>query len=121
VIATVGPDGAPDVAPKGSTMVWDADHLAFWERSHGTTIANLRQNHQVAVFSFNRAKGTGVLRFFGRAELVEDAELRQSIMDRVIEAELSKDPERKGIAVLIRVDKVMKGGTLIQARSTAAV
>ena len=32
VLATAA-DGQPDVSLRGSMMVWDKDHLAFWERS----------------------------------------------------------------------------------------
>src|SRR5437867_12605372 len=30
-------DGQPDLALKGSLMVWDKDHLAWWERSKRET------------------------------------------------------------------------------------
>jgi len=28
-IATVCPDGTPNLSPKGTTIAWDEDHLAF--------------------------------------------------------------------------------------------
>ena len=28
-VATVCPDGTPNVSPKGTTTVWDDDHLVF--------------------------------------------------------------------------------------------
>ncbi len=43
-------DGRPDLSLRGSFMVWDRDHLAFWERSFLETYAALRGNPQVAVF-----------------------------------------------------------------------
>ena len=30
VVGTTSADGTPDVALKGSFMVWDKDHVAFW-------------------------------------------------------------------------------------------
>ena len=30
LIATASKDGTPDISFKGSFMVWDKDHLAFW-------------------------------------------------------------------------------------------
>jgi len=40
VVATCGPDG-PDVGYKGSTQVFDRDHLSYWERTRGQHLANL--------------------------------------------------------------------------------
>ena len=54
LVATASKAGAPDLAFKGSVMVWDKDHLAFWERAHGTTLANLVENPQVALVYRNR-------------------------------------------------------------------
>ena len=46
-------DGQPDVALKGSLVVWDADHLAWWERGHAETEAAVRSNPRVAVLVRN--------------------------------------------------------------------
>ena len=46
------------------------------------------------------------IRFFGRAELHEDGPLREQVMERVVKPELDYDPERKGIAVVIEVERV---------------
>ena len=54
LVATASKDGEPDLAFKGSVMVWDKDHLAFWERAHGTTLSNLAENPQVALVYRNR-------------------------------------------------------------------
>jgi uncharacterized protein len=43
-IATVCPDGTPNLSPKGTTLAWDDDHLVFADISSPTTIANLRLN-----------------------------------------------------------------------------
>jgi predicted pyridoxine 5'-phosphate oxidase superfamily flavin-nucleotide-binding protein len=43
-IATVCPDGTPNLSPKGTTTAWDDDHLVFAEIASSQTIANLRLN-----------------------------------------------------------------------------
>ena len=43
-IATVCPDGTPNLSPKGTTTVWDDDHLVFADICSPNTIANLRQH-----------------------------------------------------------------------------
>jgi hypothetical protein len=113
LIATASKDGAPDLSFKGSFMVWDKDHLAFWERAHGQTLSNLEENPQAAVVYRNREAGKA-WRFWGTAELLRSGEVREGIMGRTFQPELDRDPERKGVAVLIKVNKV--GGSTNQAR-----
>jgi predicted pyridoxine 5'-phosphate oxidase superfamily flavin-nucleotide-binding protein len=48
-VATVCPDGTPNLSPKGTTRVWDADHLVFANIRSPGTLANLRQNANVEV------------------------------------------------------------------------
>lgn len=106
VVATCGPDG-PDVGFKGSVQVFDQDHLSFWERTRGQHLANLRSDPRVAVMYFNRARGK-YMRMYGRAELHEEGPLRDQIMGRTPQPELERDPERKGIGVLISVDRLLE-------------
>jgi uncharacterized protein len=48
-VATVCPDGTPNLSPKGTTMVWDDDHLVFADICSPGTVANLRHNPAVEV------------------------------------------------------------------------
>ena len=86
-------------------MVLDQDHLAYWERTLGQHLENLRRSPGAAVLYFNRERRQYV-RFFGQADLHGDGAVREQVMERTIAAELERDPERKGIAVLIRVDRI---------------
>jgi len=110
LVATAGADGQPNLAFKGSLMVWDKDHLAFWERAKGSTLVDLQENPQIAAVYRNREAGKA-WRFWGTVELLESGDLREQIMGRTIQAELDRDPERTGVAVLIRVDRVSGSGT----------
>ncbi len=115
IVASAGQAGEPDMAFKGSVMVFDREHLAFWERSHGTTLQNLTENPQVCLLYRNPARQLA-WKFFGAAELHREGDLRRQVMERTVEAELNRDPERKGVAVLIRVDRVMRGREVIMSR-----
>jgi predicted pyridoxine 5'-phosphate oxidase superfamily flavin-nucleotide-binding protein len=115
LVATASRDGRPDIAFKGSTMVFDSEHLAFWERSRGTTLANLQENPQICLVYRNPQRGVA-WRIWGVAEAHAEGDLRRQIMDRTIEAELSRDPERKGVGVYIRVDRVMQGPNVLMQR-----
>ena len=115
VVATSN-DGQPDAALKGSLMVWDADPLAWWERGRAETEAGVRANPRVAVMVRNVTRDRRTLRFYGEARIVDDPALRERIWERVIEAEKGTDPEKQGLAVLVRVDRVRAGKFDIQRR-----
>lgn len=116
LVATTTSDGKPDLAIRGSVYVFDKEHLAFWERSLGESLANLRENPGVAIFYRNPATRAS-FRFYGTATLHEAGDpKRDEIMSRVIERELNADPERKGYGVMIQVDRVRQGGNVIMER-----
>ncbi len=43
-VATVCPDGTPNLSPKGTTTVWGDDHLVFADIFSPGTVENLRHN-----------------------------------------------------------------------------
>jgi predicted pyridoxine 5'-phosphate oxidase superfamily flavin-nucleotide-binding protein len=48
-VATVTPDGRPNLSPKGTTTVFDAQHLMFADVASPGTVANLATNPYVEV------------------------------------------------------------------------
>jgi len=73
-VATVCPDGTPNLSPKGTTAVWDDDHLVFADIRSPGTIANLRQNASVEVNVVDPFVRKGY-RFKGVAAVVESGAL----------------------------------------------
>jgi hypothetical protein len=47
--ATVNEDGSPNLSPKGTTAVWDDDHLFFAHVRSPQTVANIRRGSDVEV------------------------------------------------------------------------
>ncbi|MGH2584256.1 MAG: pyridoxamine 5'-phosphate oxidase family protein [Dehalococcoidia bacterium] len=115
LVGTASATGMPDIAFKGSVMVFDKDHLAFWERSKGQTLENVESNPQACVLYRSRERGVA-WRFFGVAEVIAEGGLRQQVVERTVQAELDRDPERTGVAVLIRVDRIVAGRNVLQQR-----
>jgi predicted pyridoxine 5'-phosphate oxidase superfamily flavin-nucleotide-binding protein len=71
-IATVCPDGTPNLSPKGTTAVWDNDHLVFADICSPGTIANLAASPAIEITVVDpivrkghRFKGTAVVLFEG--------------------------------------------------------
>ena len=115
IFATADKNGMPDIAYKGSAMIFDSDHVAFWERALGTTFSNLTENPGVCVLYRNPATRMA-WKMFGEAEVLTEGPIRQEVMDRTIQLELDRDPERKGAAVLIRIDRVLQAGKVLMER-----
>jgi hypothetical protein len=109
-------DGQPDVALKGSLMVWDKDHLAWWERAQRETLAALGVNPRVAVFVRNPTRDRRTLRFYGEARVVDDPDLRERVWDRTVQLEKDMDKDKQGVAVIVRIDRVRAGISEIQRR-----
>ena len=73
-VATVCPDGTPNLSPKGTTAVWDDDHLVFANIRSPGTVANLRVNATVEVNVVDPFLRKGY-RFKGVASVVESGPL----------------------------------------------
>ena len=46
-VASVCPDGTPNLSPKGTTAVWDDDHLVFAHLHSPQTVANIEAGNMV--------------------------------------------------------------------------
>jgi len=116
ILATASAAGEPDIGYKGSMMIFDDESLAYWERTKRQHLKNLGENPKVVVL-FRDAKTKAAFRFHGTATVLDDGPVREQVMARTVPAELEKDPERKGAAVVIKLDKVTNmGGQVLQSR-----
>jgi predicted pyridoxine 5'-phosphate oxidase superfamily flavin-nucleotide-binding protein len=123
LVGTASKDGDPQISPKGTVAVLDPETLCFWERSYRSSYQALEENPRVLVYCRNpkRAKElpfrNGALRFRGVARVASDEATRQRVWDLSPTAEQGRDPEKKGVAILIRVDLIEDlGGQVIMKR-----
>src|SRR5712692_6200285 len=112
LVATVLPNGFAQVSPRGSTMVFDDEHLALWERGKGSTNANLADGTKVTVFLRKpqlREAGIlpkgGIARFYGTAKIEKSGLAYEEIWTRLVQPEKERDPDKKGFGVLIKVER----------------
>ena len=105
VLATASPDGRPGVGMRGSMMAFDDSSLAYWERTFRRGSENVLSNPHVVIL-YRNPQTRLAWKFFGRAEVHADGALRDDVMSRVVQAELDRDPDRKGAAVIVRLDRV---------------
>ena len=77
--ATVCADGTPNVSPKGTTAVWDDDHLVFANIRSPGTLANLRQNPSIEVNVVDPVVRKGY-RFKGVASVLDSGGLYEQAL-----------------------------------------
>ncbi len=111
-MGTVLPDGYVQITPRGSILVYDEERLALWERGKGTSNASLADGTKVTVYFRNPAlredgtlKNGGIARFYGTAKQYKSGEIYDEVWDRIIPVEKERDPEKKGYAVIIDVER----------------
>ncbi len=110
LVATTGPSG-PNISVKGSLLVFDDEHLAYWERTKKGALENLGHDKRVAVIYANfKAQHDGVLdsgflRLWGTAELHETGPMREVIFNKLTKREQEHKGADKGIGVLIKIER----------------
>ena len=110
LVATSGKDG-PNISPKGSMLVFDDQHLAYWERSKKKAFENVSHDRRVCVMYSNfkaQRDGTmevGFLRFWGTVELYESGPIHDAIFAKLSKREQEHVGADTGIGVLVKIDR----------------
>lgn len=115
--AYVETDGKPHISFYGSTHVHGPDQLAIWVRKpESKLLATLAERPHIA-FIYGDVKARVYFTFEGRARVSEEA--RQQVYDEMHEIERMFDPEMKGVAVVVDLDRftsLSAAGKLVQER-----
>ena len=101
-VATVTPDGRPNLSPKGTTTVWDDEHLMFADIASPGTVANLASNPHVEVNVVDPIVRKGY-RFKGTATVHTDGNDYERGMDVLRELGSTIGSERVRSIVVIEV------------------
>jgi hypothetical protein len=110
LIGTVLDNGFAQITPRGSTQVYDDSHISIWERGRGTTSALLKDGTKTTVFFFDLGAREvlpigGLARLYGTATVHKSGPVYDKVWERLIDAEKNGDKEKKGWAVLIKVER----------------
>jgi predicted pyridoxine 5'-phosphate oxidase superfamily flavin-nucleotide-binding protein len=122
LVGTATADGHPQISPKGSVVVFNDDTLCYWERSGRSALKRVNENPHVAIYYRNTARmkeipyRAGIIRFYGDARVLTSGADRDKVWELIPEAERKPDPEKKGAAVLVRVDRIeeISGNVIMQ-------
>ena len=102
-VATICPDGTPNLSPKGTTNVWDDDHLVFADIHSPGTVENLLANPAIEINIVDIFTRKGY-RFKGNARVLSEG----SMFDEIISFYRSTGSKHQiNNIVLIKVDRVL--------------
>lgn len=109
-VATVCPDGTPNLSPKGTIRVWDDAHLVFADIRSPGTIANLKRNPAVEINVVDPFVRKGY-RFKGTGEIIVGGERFQEIMrfyaGHLVDSARTRAEARIQGFVLVKVDTAL--------------
>ncbi|MBV9601533.1 MAG: peptidyl-prolyl cis-trans isomerase [Chloroflexi bacterium] len=105
VLGYVNEEGQPRLSFRGTTQAYSEDQLAVWARYEDAGLPTaIQKNPHVSVVYY--ARGSGNLIFEGRAHVDSNPTVRDHVFDHSPVVEQRADPERRGVAIIIDVDKV---------------
>jgi len=110
-IAYNGEDGWPHVSRRGSTQVYGPQQLAIWVRKREDGLAKaVEMRPEVTLFHLDIVERGIAYTFYGRGRVTEDTEVADRVFAASPEAEQAQDPERKGIPLIIDLERVVAQG-----------
>lgn len=103
-VASVCPDGTPNLSPKGTTLVWDDDHLVFVHVHSHQTVANIEAgNHVVEINVVDPIRRKGY-RFKGPATVHRDGPVYEAGV-RFYRGRSGLERHRIAAIVLVEVER----------------
>ena len=112
LLGSVLPNGFAQVTPRGGTMVYDDGHIGLWERGRGSSAGAMQDGSKLTIYFRKpslREEGLlplgGIARFYGTAKIYKSGPVYDEVWRRLVQPEKERDPEKKGYAVLIEVER----------------
>jgi uncharacterized protein len=102
-VASVCPDGTPNLSPKGTTAVWDDEHLVFAHLHSPQTVANIEAGNTVVEVNVVDPILRKGYRFKGPAAVHRDGPTYEAGLSFYRERS-GLEPHRVAAIVLVRVE-----------------
>ena len=110
VVAYGAPDGRPHVSLRATTQLVAPDAIAMWIRdAQGGLLRGIETNPNVTIW-YRDAERRINYQFYGRARRDDSEATRATVYDHSPEAERNLDPSRRGVAVVVELDRVEGSG-----------
>jgi predicted pyridoxine 5'-phosphate oxidase superfamily flavin-nucleotide-binding protein len=114
IAASVHADGRPKLSFYGSTQVYDDQTLAVWVRDPEAGLLERIANNPYVAFVYRNGAERIFWHFEGRAARSDDPGVRDAVYEASPGPERDRDPDRRGAAVLIAVDRVSGRGVAME-------
>ena len=116
IVAYTDGDGQPSISFRGSTQVFSGDQLAIWARNPQGGLPHAAAEEAKIALLYRNPQTRLAWQFHGRARVDGDELVRQTVYDSSPEVERNQDPGRRGVAIVIDVDRVIQRGEVIMER-----
>ncbi len=106
IASSVDANGYPKLSFFGSSQVYSSDQLAIWHRRPEGGLLDRIVDHPQVSFLYRHGGDRTMWQFYGRAHVDDSDEARRRVWDGMPEIERLLDPDRKGRAVIVDLDRV---------------
>ncbi len=107
IVATVNPDGSPNIGPKGTTHIFDDESLAYLEVAGGRHWENVRRDPRVVVTCIDWAGREGY-RLIGEAEVYQSGEVYERILQKFFKPD--RPPPKAGVRIRVKEVHILRPG-----------
>jgi hypothetical protein len=105
-VAYVDESGQPVLSPRGSTQVYSPTQLSIWVRNGEGGLASAVARNPKLALMYRDSRTRTTLIFQGRGHVETDEATRTRVFELSPEVEQNHDPQRKGAALVIDVERL---------------
>jgi len=105
VVVYVDEDGQPSMSLRGTVQAWSDTQIALWARTTSNMPQHVKDRPRMTLWYRDAATRT-TLQFRGRAHQDDDQQVRDLVFDRSPANEQAADPERKGVVLIVDLDRI---------------
>jgi hypothetical protein len=121
-VGYVGDDGWPHLSHRGSTQVFGPQQLAIWVRKRDEGLAKAMAVRPQLTLFYVDISVPQLNTFYGRGQVSTDADVDTRVYENAPEGEQAQDPERRGVALVIELERIVAQGArnVVMQRHAAA-
>lgn len=107
IVGYVDESGRPSISFRGSVLVLSATEIGLWARKTDSGLAKaIETNPNLALLFFGDLPDGSRMRAALDGRAYADSSRNAQVYDGMGEVERGHDPEAKGVAVVVRIDKI---------------
>jgi hypothetical protein len=109
-VGYVGDDGWPRLSRRGTVQVLGSQRLALWVRKRDAGLAKaILARPEITLFYVDLSEPQ-LYTFYGRGFVTDDEDVKYTVYDNAPQREQAQDAERKGVPVIVELERIEAGG-----------